>query len=137
MAFILRFLIFHCVFTSAAALIDVISAWQTHTWTLGELTSFLEDFARWNPSLEPTDSRTKLMKTLMQSCRKQLVRNEIAAGSKTDQAVNALWAAMVYHTPALNHALKTYGNVQQWSCCASSWSLCVVDSLVLLVCLCS
>lgn len=72
--------------------------------------SFLEDFARWNPSQEPADNRTELMKTLMQSCRKQPMRNEIAAGSKTDQAVNAIWAAMVYHTPALNHALKTYGN---------------------------
>uniref|UniRef100_A0A3Q3EHT6 Zinc finger, ZZ-type with EF hand domain 1 n=1 Tax=Labrus bergylta TaxID=56723 RepID=A0A3Q3EHT6_9LABR len=70
--------------------------------------NFLEDFARWNPSQEPTDSRTELMKTLVQSCRKQPMRNEIAPGSKTDQAVNAIWAAMVYHTPALNHALKTY-----------------------------
>lgn len=70
---------------------------------------FLEDFARWNPSQELTDSRTELMRKLMQSCRKQTMRNEIAAGSKTDQAVNAIWAAMVYHTPALSHALKTYG----------------------------
>ncbi|XP_031166866.2 zinc finger ZZ-type and EF-hand domain-containing protein 1 [Sander lucioperca] len=89
---------------------------QTNTWTLDELISFLEDFARWNPSLEPTDSRTQLMKTLMQSCRKQPMRNEIASGSKTDQAVNALWAAMVYHTPALNHALKTYVNQDCKSC---------------------
>uniref|UniRef100_A0A8C2ZSW0 Zinc finger ZZ-type and EF-hand domain containing 1 n=1 Tax=Cyclopterus lumpus TaxID=8103 RepID=A0A8C2ZSW0_CYCLU len=73
---------------------------------------FLEDFARWNPSLEPTDSRTKLMKTLMQSCRKQPMRNEIAAGPKSDQAVNAIWAAMVYHTAALNNALKNCGNEQ-------------------------
>ncbi|XP_056298291.1 zinc finger ZZ-type and EF-hand domain-containing protein 1 isoform X2 [Pseudoliparis swirei] len=80
---------------------------QTNTWTLDELTSFLEDFARWNPSLEPTDSRTKLMKTLMQSCRKQPMRNEIAAGPKSDQAVNAIWAAMVHHTAALKNALKT------------------------------
>lgn len=72
--------------------------------------SFLEDFARWNPSQEVTDGRTELMKTIMQSCRKQPARHEIAAGSKTDQAVNAIWAAMVYHTPALNRALKTYGN---------------------------
>lgn len=72
----------------------------------------MEDFARWNPSQEPTDSRTELMKTLMQSCRKHPMRHEIAVGPKTDQAVNAIWAAMVYHTPALNHALKTYGNTQ-------------------------
>uniref|UniRef100_A0A8C9XCD2 Zinc finger ZZ-type and EF-hand domain containing 1 n=1 Tax=Sander lucioperca TaxID=283035 RepID=A0A8C9XCD2_SANLU len=88
---------------------------QTKTPT-DQLISFLEDFARWNPSLEPTDSRTQLMKTLMQSCRKQPMRNEIASGSKTDQAVNALWAAMVYHTPALNHALKTYVNQDCKSC---------------------
>lgn len=50
------------------------------------------------------------MKTLMQGLRKHLMRNEIASGPKADQAVNAIWAAMVYHTPALNHALKAYGN---------------------------
>lgn len=72
--------------------------------------SLLEDFARWNPSQEPTDSRIELMRTLMQTCRKQAMRNEIATGSKTDHAVNAIWAAMVYHTPVLNHALKNYGN---------------------------
>lgn len=81
-----------------------------NAWTLDDIKSFLEDFARWNPSQETTDSTTELMKTLMQSCRKQTMRNEIAAGSKTDQAVNAIWAVMVYHTPALNQALKTYGN---------------------------
>ncbi|XP_041807765.1 zinc finger ZZ-type and EF-hand domain-containing protein 1 [Chelmon rostratus] len=89
---------------------------QTNAWTLDELMSFLEDYARWNPSQEPTDSRTELMRTLMQSCRKQLMRNEIAAGSKTDQAVNAIWAAMVYHTPALNHALRSYVNQDCKSC---------------------
>ncbi|XP_026183286.1 zinc finger ZZ-type and EF-hand domain-containing protein 1 isoform X3 [Mastacembelus armatus] len=83
---------------------------QINSWSLDDLMSFLEDFARWNPLQDPTDSRTELMRTLMQSCRKQPMRNEIAAGSKTDQAVNAIWAAMVYHTPALNHALKTYVN---------------------------
>uniref|UniRef100_A0A671TYH1 Zinc finger ZZ-type and EF-hand domain containing 1 n=1 Tax=Sparus aurata TaxID=8175 RepID=A0A671TYH1_SPAAU len=81
-----------------------------------QLTSFLEDFARWNTSQEPMDSRTELMRTLMQSCRKQPMRNEIAAGPKTDQAVNAIWAAMVHHTPALNHALKTYVNQDCKSC---------------------
>ncbi|XP_035523211.1 zinc finger ZZ-type and EF-hand domain-containing protein 1 isoform X1 [Morone saxatilis] len=89
---------------------------QTNAWTLDELMSFLEDYARWNPSQEPTDSKTELMRTLMQSCRKQPMRNEIATGSKTDQAVNAIWAAMVYHTPALNHALKTYVNQDCKSC---------------------
>lgn len=77
---------------------------------------FLEDFARWNPSQELTDARTELMRTLMQACRKQTMRNEIAAGSKTDQAVNAIWAAMVYHTPALSLALLSYGNQRSYSC---------------------
>uniref|UniRef100_A0A3Q1ISU6 Uncharacterized protein n=1 Tax=Anabas testudineus TaxID=64144 RepID=A0A3Q1ISU6_ANATE len=81
-----------------------------------EVMSFLEDFARWNPSQEATDSRTDLMKIIMQSCRKQPARHEIATGSKTDQAVNAIWAAMVYHTPALNRALKTYGNAWLQAC---------------------
>lgn len=82
---------------------------QTNNWSLDELTWFLEDYARWNPSQEPVDSRTELMKTIMHYCRKQTVRHEITAGPKTDQAVNAIWAAMVYHTPALTHALMTYG----------------------------
>ncbi|KAM3601090.1 uncharacterized protein V6R79_007539 [Siganus canaliculatus] len=89
---------------------------QTNTWTDEDLMSFLEDYARWNPSQEPTDTRTELMKSLMQSCRKQSMRNEIAAGPKPDQAVNAIWAAMIYHTPALNQALKTYVNQDCKSC---------------------
>lgn len=82
---------------------------QTNNWSLDELARFLEDYARWNPSQEPTDGRTELMKTMMHSCRKHTVRHEITAGPKTDQAVNAIWAAMVYHTPALTNALMTYG----------------------------
>uniref|UniRef100_A0A8C4EGY5 Zinc finger, ZZ-type with EF hand domain 1 n=1 Tax=Dicentrarchus labrax TaxID=13489 RepID=A0A8C4EGY5_DICLA len=89
---------------------------RTQTKTPTDQVCFLEDYARWNPSQEPTDSKTELMRTLMQSCRKQPMRNEIATGSKTDQAVNAIWAAMVYHTPALNHALKTYVNQDCKSC---------------------
>lgn len=71
---------------------------------------FLEDFARWNPSQEPSDHKAELMRTLVQACRKHPMSSEIVAGSKVDQAVNAIWAAMVYHTPALNQALKAYGN---------------------------
>uniref|UniRef100_A0A8C5GIX1 Zinc finger, ZZ-type with EF hand domain 1 n=1 Tax=Gouania willdenowi TaxID=441366 RepID=A0A8C5GIX1_GOUWI len=78
----------------------------TNNWTHEQLTCFLEDFARWNPSQESTNNRTELMKTIMHSCRQQPTRNEIAVGSKTDQAVNAIWAAMVHHTPSLNSALK-------------------------------
>lgn len=85
---------------------------------------FLEDFARWNPSQELTDARTELMRTLVQACRKQTMRNEITTGSKIDQAVNAMWAAMVYHTPALNLALLSYGNQR-------SLQLCFVINLLL------
>lgn len=70
----------------------------------------MEDFARWNPSQEASDNRTEMMRTIMHCCKKQPSRHEIATGSKTDQAVNAIWAAMVYHTPALSSALRTYGN---------------------------
>lgn len=70
----------------------------------------LEDFARWNPAQESTDSRTELMSNLVQSCKKQAIRNELATGSTADHAVNAIWAVMIYHTPVLLHALKTYGN---------------------------
>lgn len=52
------------------------------------------------------------MRTLMQSCKKYPMRHEIASGPKTDQAVNAIWAAMIYHTPALSNALKAYGNAE-------------------------
>ncbi|KAF0038068.1 hypothetical protein F2P81_008552 [Scophthalmus maximus] len=96
---------------------------QTNTWSFEELKSFLEDFARWNPSQELTDSRTELMRKLMHSCKKQTLRNEIAAGSKTDQAVNSIWAAMVYHTPTLNHALKTYVNQDCKSCLSEEFVL--------------
>uniref|UniRef100_A0A3B4AKB0 Uncharacterized protein n=1 Tax=Periophthalmus magnuspinnatus TaxID=409849 RepID=A0A3B4AKB0_9GOBI len=82
----------------------------SHCRFIKPLLNFLEDFARWNPSQEVSDGRTELMKTLMQCCRKQLIRNEVASGPKADQAVNAIWAAMVYHTPALNHALTAYVN---------------------------
>ncbi|KAM4546819.1 zinc finger ZZ-type and EF-hand domain-containing protein 1 [Fundulus diaphanus] len=78
--------------------------------TLNEMSVFLEDFARWNPSQERSDHKPELMWTLVQACRKHSMSNEIVAGSKTDQAVNAIWAAMIYHTPALNQALKAYVN---------------------------
>ncbi|KAF3706699.1 Zinc finger ZZ-type and EF-hand domain-containing protein 1 [Channa argus] len=92
------------------------TAEQTNAWSLDELLKFLEDFARWNPSQEPTDSKTELMSTIMQSCKIQPMRHEIATGSKTDQAVNAIWAAMVYHTPALTCTLKTYVNQDCKAC---------------------
>lgn len=74
-----------------------------------ELVEFLKEFARWDPSQDSSDGRTELMRTLLLICKKQPVRNEIAGGSKVDQAVNATWAAMVYHTPALHHSLRSFG----------------------------
>nr|XP_055055394.1 zinc finger ZZ-type and EF-hand domain-containing protein 1 isoform X3 [Misgurnus anguillicaudatus] len=73
-----------------------------------ELVEFLMEFARWDPSQNPSDDRTEVMRALMMTCKKQPIRNEIAAGPKVDQAVNATWAAMVYHTPALHNSLKNF-----------------------------
>uniref|UniRef100_A0A673GTN3 Zinc finger ZZ-type and EF-hand domain-containing protein 1-like n=1 Tax=Sinocyclocheilus rhinocerous TaxID=307959 RepID=A0A673GTN3_9TELE len=73
-----------------------------------ELVEFLKDFACWDPSQDASDGRTELMRALLMTCKKQPIRNEIAAGSKVDQAVNATWAAMVYHTPALHHSLRSF-----------------------------
>ncbi|XP_051521186.1 zinc finger ZZ-type and EF-hand domain-containing protein 1-like isoform X1 [Myxocyprinus asiaticus] len=73
-----------------------------------DLVEFLMEFAHWNLSQDSSDSRAELMRTLMMTCKKQLIRNEIAAGCKVDQAVNAAWAAMVYHTPAFHHSLRSF-----------------------------
>ncbi|XP_035290326.1 zinc finger ZZ-type and EF-hand domain-containing protein 1 isoform X2 [Anguilla anguilla] len=73
-----------------------------------DFVSFLAEFAGWDPSGAPTDGRAEVMKSLMLACKKQPTRNEIAGGSKVDQAVNAIWAAMVYHTPVLHSALRSY-----------------------------
>ncbi|XP_053474575.1 zinc finger ZZ-type and EF-hand domain-containing protein 1 isoform X2 [Ictalurus furcatus] len=81
-----------------------------------DLLEFLVDFARWDPSRESCDERVELMRNLMLSCKKQLIRNEIAVGSKVDQAVNAIWAAMVYHTPALQTLLRNFVLKQGQSC---------------------
>ncbi len=74
------------------------------------LVEFLKDFACWDPSQDSSDGRTELMRAVLMTCKKQPVRNEIAGGLKVDQAVNATWAAMVYHTPALHHSLRSFGN---------------------------
>ncbi|XP_056313919.1 zinc finger ZZ-type and EF-hand domain-containing protein 1 [Danio aesculapii] len=81
-----------------------------------ELVEFLKEFARWDPSQDSSDGRTELMRALLVNCKKQLIRNEIASGLKVDQAVNAIWAAMVYHTPALHHCLKSFVAKNGQSC---------------------
>uniref|UniRef100_A0A8C1FJB6 Zinc finger ZZ-type and EF-hand domain containing 1 n=1 Tax=Cyprinus carpio carpio TaxID=630221 RepID=A0A8C1FJB6_CYPCA len=73
-----------------------------------ELVEFLKDFACWDPLQDSSDGRTELLRALLLTCKKQPIRNEIAASSKVDQAVNATWAAMVYHTPALHHSLRSF-----------------------------
>ncbi|KAJ8343042.1 hypothetical protein SKAU_G00329700 [Synaphobranchus kaupii] len=73
-----------------------------------DFVSFLKEFASWDPANVPSDCRSEIMKSLMLACKKQPTRNEIAGGSKVDQAVNAIWAAMVYHTPGLHSALRSY-----------------------------
>uniref|UniRef100_A0A8C1I2V1 Zinc finger ZZ-type and EF-hand domain containing 1 n=1 Tax=Cyprinus carpio carpio TaxID=630221 RepID=A0A8C1I2V1_CYPCA len=77
-----------------------------------ELVEFLKDFACWDPLQDSSDGRTELLRALLLTCKKQPIRNEIAASSKVDQAVNATWAAMVYHTPALHHSLRIAKNGQ-------------------------
>ncbi|KAL2094997.1 hypothetical protein ACEWY4_009716 [Coilia grayii] len=72
------------------------------------LVGFLVAFAKWEPSHESLDATTELLRNLMLTCKKQAIRNEIAGGAKVEQAVNAVWAAMVYHTPALHPSLKHY-----------------------------
>ncbi|XP_056909607.1 zinc finger ZZ-type and EF-hand domain-containing protein 1 [Takifugu flavidus] len=89
---------------------------QTNTWSTEELRSFLEDCAHWDPFQEQTNSRTELMKNITQAYKKHPMRHEIALGSKTDQAVNAVWAAMIYHTSALSNSLKAYVDQECKSC---------------------
>nr|XP_049597636.1 zinc finger ZZ-type and EF-hand domain-containing protein 1 isoform X2 [Syngnathus scovelli] len=89
---------------------------QMSKYNHNDVTRLLEDFARWNPSQESSDSGIELMQNLVQSCKKQTMRNELATGSMADHAVNAIWAAMVYHTPVLINALKTYINQECKSC---------------------
>lgn len=76
------------------------------------LVDFLVAFAKWEPlSQDSPDAKVELMRSLMLVCKKQGIRNEIGGGAKVDQAVNAVWAAMVYHTPTLHHSLRLYGSV--------------------------
>ncbi|KAJ7997345.1 hypothetical protein DPEC_G00228020 [Dallia pectoralis] len=69
---------------------------------------FCEDFGHWNPAEESVDGRSELMRNLILACKKQPIRNEIVVGSQAEMAVNAIFVAMVYHTPPLNLALRNY-----------------------------
>lgn len=76
------------------------------------LVDFLMAFAKWEPLFQDSaDARVELMRSLMLTCKKQGIRNEIGGGAKVDQAVNAVWAAMIYHTPTLHHSLRLYGRL--------------------------
>ncbi|XP_039612710.1 zinc finger ZZ-type and EF-hand domain-containing protein 1 isoform X1 [Polypterus senegalus] len=73
-----------------------------------EFMQFLVGFAKWDTFQVVVDSRTALMNSLMLACKKQPSRNETVTGSKVDQAVNAIFVSMVYHTPALYTSLRNY-----------------------------
>ncbi|XP_048874070.1 zinc finger ZZ-type and EF-hand domain-containing protein 1 [Brienomyrus brachyistius] len=81
---------------------------EVNTRPSDELVKFLVDFASWEPSEDASDSGAEMMKALVLACRKQAARNDVVTGSKVDQAVNAIWACMVYHTPVLHRSLRNY-----------------------------
>ncbi|GCC35998.1 hypothetical protein chiPu_0014488 [Chiloscyllium punctatum] len=74
---------------------------------------FLIQVALWDPSQEDSsDSQSDLIKRLISLCKKHSAKTEVVSGfdlgSKVDQAVNSVFAAMVYHSPDLHSALRTY-----------------------------
>ncbi|XP_062887585.1 zinc finger ZZ-type and EF-hand domain-containing protein 1 isoform X3 [Mobula hypostoma] len=78
-----------------------------------DVQKFLVQVARWDPSQDDfTDFQTDLVKQLVNLCKKQSAKLEVVSGiglgSKVDQAVNAVFAAMMYHCADLHSALKTY-----------------------------
>lgn len=83
---------------------------QVNAGPSDELGKFLVDFASWEPSEDTSHGGAEMMKALVLACRKQAARNDVVTGSKVDQAVNAIWACMVYHTPVLHRSLRNYGN---------------------------
>nr|XP_014350788.1 PREDICTED: zinc finger ZZ-type and EF-hand domain-containing protein 1 [Latimeria chalumnae] len=81
---------------------------QSQKPPVDEVHSFLVDFMNWDSSQDSSGPRSDLKKTLSNICKKQCLRTEIVKGSKVDQAVNAIFSAMVYHTPDLHKALRKY-----------------------------
>lgn len=88
-----------------------------------DLFNILTEFANWDPSQNTSITKCDLLKTLVQMCKKQTsCRSDLVEGCKIDQAVNATFAAMVYHVPDLRRALKNY--------VASGGQLSISDELV-------
>ncbi|XP_078404848.1 zinc finger ZZ-type and EF-hand domain-containing protein 1 isoform X3 [Cetorhinus maximus] len=78
-----------------------------------DVRKFLIQVALWDPSQEDSsDSQSDLIKRLVSLCKKHSTKSEVVGGfvlgSKVDQAVNSVFAAMMYHSPDLHSALRTY-----------------------------
>ncbi|XP_067864037.1 zinc finger ZZ-type and EF-hand domain-containing protein 1 isoform X2 [Heptranchias perlo] len=74
---------------------------------------FLIQVALWDASQEDSsDSQSELIKKFISLCKKQSPKSEAVSGfglgSKIDQAVNSVFAAMMCHSPDLHSALRTY-----------------------------
>ncbi|XP_078081314.1 zinc finger ZZ-type and EF-hand domain-containing protein 1 isoform X6 [Mustelus asterias] len=78
-----------------------------------DVRKFLVQVALWDPSQDDSsDSQSDLVKRLINLCKKQSAKSEVVGGfglgSKVDQAVNSVFAAMMYHSSDLHSALRTY-----------------------------
>ncbi|XP_048468365.1 zinc finger ZZ-type and EF-hand domain-containing protein 1 [Rhincodon typus] len=81
--------------------------------TKNDVHKFLIQIATWDPSQEDfSDTQSDLIKRLISLCKKQLAKSDVVGGfglgSKVDQAVNSVFASMMYHCPDLHSALRTY-----------------------------
>ncbi|XP_032901823.1 zinc finger ZZ-type and EF-hand domain-containing protein 1 isoform X3 [Amblyraja radiata] len=78
-----------------------------------DVQKFLVQVALWDSLQDDVpDSQTDLIKKFLSLCKKHSARLEVLSGiglgSNVDQAVNAVFAAMIYHNPDLHSALRTY-----------------------------
>ncbi|XP_043938838.1 zinc finger ZZ-type and EF-hand domain-containing protein 1 [Protopterus annectens] len=96
---------------------------QSQSSSDSDIFNILMEFAKWDPSQNTSSTMCDLLKTLVQMCKKQTsCRSDLVEGCKIDQAVNAAFAALVYHVPDLQRALKGY--------VASGGQLSISDELV-------
>ncbi|XP_069741096.1 zinc finger ZZ-type and EF-hand domain-containing protein 1 isoform X2 [Narcine bancroftii] len=76
---------------------------KTSSAEAGQLTFKWDDFA---------NSQLDLIKNVMSLCKKQLAKSEVVAegglGARVDQAITAVFTAMMYHCPDLHSELPTY-----------------------------
>uniref|UniRef100_A0A8C5MSL1 Zinc finger ZZ-type and EF-hand domain containing 1 n=1 Tax=Leptobrachium leishanense TaxID=445787 RepID=A0A8C5MSL1_9ANUR len=78
---------------------------------------FLLDFAKSDPK-DFSGPNSELFKGIVQAVKKQPARNDIVSGSLVDQAVNCMFAALVYVTPEL------YGKMQAFVLSGGNVALC-------------